>query len=57
MFRATNSPTSRSSFLTVYTAFCYNAPVSSCGGALYQKTVYTVKKELLKVGEFVARNM
>ena len=66
MFRATDSPILRSNFFDCIYSFWYNAPtllpigavapVGSSVGALYQ-TVYTVKKVLLMMGKFVARNM
>ena len=37
-------------------SFWYNAPTLLPTGALYQK-LYIVKKVLLRMGEFVARNM
>ena len=60
MFRATNSPILRSTFFTVYTAFVQctdtTAGRQQCR-CIVPKAVYTVKKVLLSMGEFVARNM
>ena len=50
MFRATNSPILRSTFDCIY-SFWYNAQTLLQTGAMAQSKV------LLRMGEFVARNM
>jgi hypothetical protein len=52
MFQATNSPI----LSGPVDSFCYNAPVGSSVGALYQK-LYIQSKVLLRMGEFIALNM
>ena len=52
MFRVTSSPILRSTFDCIY-SFWYNA---QSVGVLYQKQ-YILSKVLLRMGEFVARNM
>jgi len=42
--------------LCIY-SFWYNAPTLLPTGALYQKLYKQLKKVLLRMGEFVARNM
>ena len=55
MFRATDSPILRSTFDCIY-SFWYNKPVGRIVGALCQK-LYKQSKVLLRMGEYVARNM
>jgi hypothetical protein len=58
MFRATNSPVLGSTFDRIH-SFWYISTVSPVGcsiGALYQKLCIQLKV-LLRMGEFVARNM
>jgi len=65
MFRATNSPISRELFDCIY-IFWYNAPILLLTGDYHRSAAISVhctesciysQKVLLKMGEFVARNM
>ena len=60
MFRATNSPILRSTF-GLYTQLLVQCTDTAADRqqcrCIVSKAVYTIKKALLEMGEFVARNM
>ena len=60
MFRATNSPILRNTFFNCMYSFWYNAPTLLPTGATVEMELciqYIQSKVLLRMGEFVARNM
>ena len=57
MFRAINSPILRSTFLNCIYSFGTMHNYNLSLQCIVPKAVYTVKRVLLRMGEFVARNM